>query len=148
MNDTLILLDGHALIEHKLGQMRHKDCPSELFRRRLREVGMILAAVVSDHLSVTSIDIPTPLEITQGKKLSTHPVIIPILRAGLGLAEGIAAVITEADWGHIGLKRNEENLLPEHLAGSRILSKPYAVDEVEHSLRQLIARRVESLQNA
>lgn len=113
MSDTLLLLDGHALIEHKLGQMRHKDCPPELFRRRMREIGMILASVVGDALRTHPVVIPTPLEEMHGKRLASHPIIVPILRAGLGLAEGLAAVITEADTGHIGLKRNEETLQPE-----------------------------------
>ena len=115
MNDTnnVILLDGHALIEHKLGQMRHKDCPHELFRRRMKEIGTLLATVVADDLLTSAIDIPTPLEIARGKKLASFPVVVPILRAGLGLAEGITAVLTEADIGHIGLKRDEETLLPE-----------------------------------
>lgn len=111
--NNLILLDGHALIDHKLGQMRHKDCPHELFRRRMREIGSILAVVVSDNLQTVSVDIPTPLEIAHGKKLASYPVIVPILRAGLGLAEGLTAVITEADIGHIGLRRDEETLQPE-----------------------------------
>jgi uracil phosphoribosyltransferase len=111
--NNLILLDGHALIEHKLGQMRHKDCPHELFRRRLREIGSLLATVVADDLQTVPIDVPTPLEVAKGKKLASFPVIVPILRAGLGLAEGITAVLTEADIGHIGLKRDEKTLLPE-----------------------------------
>ena len=114
MTDTnIVLLDGHALVEHKLGQMRHKDCPSELFRRRMIEIGMILAAIIGDTLQTHGTSIPTPLEDMTGKRLASVPVIVPILRAGLGLADGIAAVMTEADIGHVGLKRNEETLLPE-----------------------------------
>lgn len=113
IENNVILLDGHALIEHKLGQMRHKDCPHELFRRRMREIGTLLATVVADDLQTISVDIPTPLEVTKGKKLAHYPVVVPILRAGLGLAEGITSVLTEADIGHIGLRRDEETLLPE-----------------------------------
>jgi uracil phosphoribosyltransferase len=113
MSDKITILEGHALIEHKLTQIRHKDCPSELFRQRMKEIGMILAAVASDNLQSVAHKIPTPLEEMTGKRLAFRPVVVPILRAGLGLAEGVLAVITEADIGHVGLRRNEETLQPE-----------------------------------
>jgi uracil phosphoribosyltransferase len=113
MTDRLTILDGHALVEHKLNQMRHKDCPSELFRARTREIGMLLAVIATDRLHTTTYSMPTPMETITAKRLSHAPVVVPILRAGLGLAEGILAVVTEAHIGHIGLKRDEETLQPE-----------------------------------
>ncbi len=112
MSDT-IFLDSHALLTHKLTQLRHKDCPPELFRSRMREIGRIMGCIIGDRLTVEDFSIETPLEKMTGKRLSHHPVIVPILRAGLGLADGVADVLVEADFAHIGVARNEETLQPE-----------------------------------
>jgi uracil phosphoribosyltransferase len=113
MTDNVTILDGHALVEHKLNQMRHKDCPSELFRARMREIGMLLAVIATDRLHIVNYSVPTPMETITAKRLSHAPVVVPILRAGLVMAEGILAVVTEAHVGHIGLRRDEETLEPE-----------------------------------
>jgi uracil phosphoribosyltransferase len=110
--NTLTILDGHALVEHKINQMRHKDCPSELFRARMKEIGMLLAVIATDRLQTITYTVPTPLETITGKRLAHAPVVIPILRAGLVLAEGILSVVTEAHVGHLGLYRDKETLLP------------------------------------
>ena len=112
MTDRLTILDGHALVEHKLNQLRHKDCPSELFRARIKEIGMLLAVIASDRLETIAYEFPTPLETMRGKRLKHAPVVVPILRAGLGLSDGILSVMTEAHVGHIGLYRDKETLQP------------------------------------
>ncbi len=103
----------HPLIRHKLTVLRDQSTPKKLFRELVEEISMLMAYEATRDLSVEPFDVHTPLEATtqwrlSGKKL----VIVPILRAGLGMAEGVTRLIPSARVGHIGLERDDETLLP------------------------------------
>ncbi|MEQ9122002.1 MAG: uracil phosphoribosyltransferase, partial [Alphaproteobacteria bacterium] len=96
----------HPLVQHKLTVMRDKSTATLEFRRLMREIGMLLAYEVTRDLEVAEVEIDTPLEtmsapMLEGKKLC----LAPILRAGLGLAEGMLDLIPSARVAHIGLYR-------------------------------------------
>ncbi len=103
----------HAIIADRLGKLRDKNCSPENFRHHVRDIANILGVTATKNLSLGNIDIETPMEKTGAQKLSgTPPLIVPILRAGLGLSDTLQTILPEADTGHIGLYRNEETLQP------------------------------------
>ena len=108
---ALIVVD-HPLIRHKLTQMRDRATPTPVFRTLMREVGGLLALEATRHLPVETVEVETPLVRTEGTRLSRPPLVVPILRAGLGLADGLLALLPEADVGHLGMYRDEETVLP------------------------------------
>lgn len=100
---------SHPLVQHKLSLMRDKDTSSANFRRLLREIAMLLGYEVTRDLPLELRRIQTPLTameapFIEGKKL----VIVPILRAGLGLADGLLELMPQARVGHVGLYRDPE----------------------------------------
>ncbi|MEC9054061.1 MAG: uracil phosphoribosyltransferase [Verrucomicrobiota bacterium] len=108
----MIVLD-HPLISDRVARLRDKHCGSQEFRRLLQNISALMVPQVTKDLETMPTAVETPLESTEGRLLS-HPVIlVPILRAGLGMAEGFLRVIPEAIVAHIGLRRNEETLEPE-----------------------------------
>ena len=109
---TLSVLD-HALSRHLLAELRDKHTPTEAFRRILGRLGALLAMEALRRLPETTRRVETPLEAVDHPVLAAPvPVLVPILRAGLGLLEGAASVLPEAPVGHVGLVRNEETLKP------------------------------------
>jgi len=103
----------HPLIQHKLSLMRDKTTPSAVFRQLLREISLLLGYEVLRDLPVELRPIETPVGPTnapfiKGKKL----VFVPILRAGVGLLDGLLDLVPSARVGHIGLYRNPETLQP------------------------------------
>ena len=101
----------HPLVQHKLSKMRDKETSSADFRRLLREIGLLLRYDATRDLPLVKGRIETPLEamdapLLEGKKL----VVVPILRAGLGLAEGIIDLVPLARQGHVGLYRDPKTL--------------------------------------
>jgi len=122
---TVQVLD-HPLVQHKLTRMREESCPGSEFRRLLREVGGLLCFDATRDLQMTRRDIVTPVAPMQAPSLSGRPpVIAPVLRAGLGLADGILDLVTEAEVAHIGLRRDEATLRPEVY----FMKAPEALDE-------------------
>lgn len=109
----LRLLD-HPLIQHRLTRMRMKDCPTPEFRRLMREVGALMAADVTRDLPLTMTRIETPLTAMDAPALADDGRIclVPILRAGLTLAEGLETALPWADIGHIGVYRDHETHTP------------------------------------
>lgn len=108
-----VTIMDHPLIQHKLGIMRRKTTSTKEFRDLVTEVAMLICYEATRKLPLTDIEIETPLVKTtvkeiEGKKLC----IVPILRAGLHMADGILNLIPNAKVGHIGLYRNEETLEP------------------------------------
>ena len=102
---------AHPLVQHKLTLMRDKNTSSTNFRRLMREIGLLLGYDATKDLQLALKSIETPLQpmeapILDGKKL----VIVPILRAGLGLAEGIIDLVPLARMGHVGLYRDPRTL--------------------------------------
>lgn len=102
----------HPLIKRDVTILRDKNTDSETFRAALQRVSNILAAEISKEFSLTKIDVETPLEKTEGSKLTNEVILVPVLRAGLGMVNGFLQIIPEAKVGHIGLQRDEETLKP------------------------------------
>lgn len=103
----------HPLIIHKLSFIRDKNTPSKNFRELVEEVAMLMAYEVTRDMKMETVEIETPIckmksERITGKKVA----IVPILRAGLGMVEGMLKLIPAAKVGHIGLYRDEETLQP------------------------------------
>jgi uracil phosphoribosyltransferase len=102
----------HPLVSHMLSEARDAQTPSRRFRRLLSSIGSLLAYEAMRDLRMDPVDIHTPMEKCQGSRLRLPVTIVPILRAGLGMADGVHEVIPEAHVGHIGMFRDEKNLLP------------------------------------
>ena len=101
----------HPLIQHKLTLMRRQECHTWEFRRLLREISMLLAYETTRDLSVETIRIETPLEEMEAITVDEHKlVLVSILRAGLGLLDGMLEILPAARVGHVGLYRDEETL--------------------------------------
>ena len=108
-----VMVFDHPLIQHKVAMMRDKNTPSKEFRDLAREVAMLMAFEVTRDLPTQEVDIETPIcpmkgRIVSGRKLA----IVPILRAGMGMVEGLHELVPVAKVGHIGLYRNEETHEP------------------------------------
>jgi len=103
---------NHPLIKHKMTLLRDKNTSSKDFRALLSEVGMLLTYEICKKLKLKSVLLSTPLKETKGYTLKNNIVIVPILRAGLGMVDGILNVLPAAKVGHIGLYRNENSLTP------------------------------------
>ncbi|WP_097026586.1 uracil phosphoribosyltransferase [Clostridium peptidivorans] len=104
---------AHPLILHKLAFIRDKNTGSKDFRELVEEVAMLMAYEVTRDLQLKEVEIETPICRTKCKVLSGKKVaIVPILRAGLGMVDGMLRLIPAAKVGHIGLYRDEETLKP------------------------------------
>lgn len=104
---------AHPLILHKLAIIRNKETGSKDFRELVEEVAMLMAYEVTRDLPLEEVEIQTPICKTTCKMLSGKKVaIVPILRAGLGMVDGMLKLIPAAKVGHIGLYRDEETLKP------------------------------------
>jgi uracil phosphoribosyltransferase len=108
---NLIIID-HPLVKRDLTLLRNKKTPSHQFRAILRRTASLMAYEVSRDLLLKEIEIHTPLEKTKGVAVDQQIVLVPILRAGLGLVGGFVEVMPNARVGHIGLFRDEETLKP------------------------------------
>lgn len=112
-----LIVANHPLIAHKVTLLRHKDTPSSQFRQLVEELVALLTFEATKDLAVVDVEVETPLTKTVGKHLAKPtPLIIPILRAGLGMLGGITQLIPDAEVGFLGIKRNEETLQPETYA--------------------------------
>ncbi|MGZ4742283.1 MAG: uracil phosphoribosyltransferase [Oryzihumus sp.] len=116
----------HPLIAHKLTALRDKDTDSPTFRRLADELVTLLAYEATRDVRVEPVDIVTPVAPTRGIKLaSPKPLVVPILRAGLGMLDGMVRLLPTAEVGFLGMVRNEETLeattyanrLPDDLSG-------------------------------
>ncbi len=108
---NLYLLD-HPLIKRDLSILRKKKTSNVVFRTVLSRLTKMVAYEVSSNLELTESDIETPLEKTRGFTLTEEIILVPILRAGLGMADGFLDLLPDAKVGHVGLYRNEETLEP------------------------------------
>lgn len=102
----------HPLITHKLTQMRRKECGTKDFRANLDEIAGLMAYEISRDLPLRTVDIETPVSPYTTKELAKDIVLVPVLRAGLGMVNGIANLIPTVKIAHIGLYRDEETLEP------------------------------------
>jgi uracil phosphoribosyltransferase len=117
---------NHPLISHKLTVLRDERTDSPTFRRLVEELVTLLAYEATRDVRTTTVTIKTPVTTTQGLKLAEpRPVVVPILRAGLGMLEGMTKLLPTAEVGFLGMVRDETTLqastyanrLPEDLAG-------------------------------
>jgi uracil phosphoribosyltransferase len=107
----------HPLITHKLTVLRDKRTPSPTFRALAEELMTLLAYEATRNVRTSAIDIETPVGPTTGLEISTpRPLVVPILRAGLGMLEGMVKLVPTAEVGFLGMVRNEETLQPETYA--------------------------------
>lgn len=102
----------HPLIDHKMAIIRNKNTGSKEFRESVCEIGMLLTYELSKNFKSVQVEVETPMAKTTCYTLEKPVVIVPILRAGLGMVEGIHKIIPQAKIGHIGLYRDEETLEP------------------------------------
>lgn len=119
----------HPLIAHKLTQLRRKEAPSNVFRQLTGELVTLLSYEASRDIATEPVEIQTPVATTTGTELSDpKPLVVPILRAGLGMLEGMTAMVPTAEVGFLGMARNEETLdiityaerLPDDLSGRHV----------------------------
>ena len=104
----------HPLISHKMAILRHKDTDGKAFRELVSEIAMLICYEATRDMITSEVDVPTPLQTASCKMITEHkPVIVPILRAGLGMVDGMLKILPSAKIGHIGMCRNHETLLPE-----------------------------------
>ncbi len=109
---TIHVLD-HPLVHHKLSLIRDRKTSGSLFRSLIEEVGLILATESTRGLPVESMVVETPLERTSTLRLkSLDPVLVPVLRAGLGLLPSFLKLLPTAKVGHLGLYRDHDSLVP------------------------------------
>ena len=120
---------NHPLITHKITVLRDKNTPSPTFRLLVEELVTLLAYEATRDVKVQEVSVETPLTKTTGVKLSDpQPIIVPVLRAGLGMLEGMMKLLPTAEVGFLGIKRNEETLepftyaerLPDDLTGRQV----------------------------
>ena len=108
-----VLVMDHPLIQHKVSLMRDKETGTKEFRELLNEISMLMAYEVTRDLPLREIEIETPICRAQTKVIAgTKLAIVPILRAGLGMVDGIMSLVPSAKVGHIGLYRDPNTLEP------------------------------------
>jgi uracil phosphoribosyltransferase len=108
---NLTIID-HPVIKRDLTILRDKTTTNQLFRATLRRISSVMAFQVTHDLKVKARRVETPLTRTMGYTLAEQIIIVPVLRAGLGLVDGFLDLIPEAKVGHVGLYRNEKTLEP------------------------------------
>lgn len=109
-----VFIMNHPLIEHKLAILRDKNTDGKVFRELISEIAMLICYEATRDLPLTPVEVETPLmKSTFGMVKTRKPLLVPILRAGLGMVDGTLRFLPNAKVGHIGLARNHETLEPE-----------------------------------
>jgi uracil phosphoribosyltransferase len=103
---------AHPLVQQKLTYLRDKNTSTREFRKLLSEITALMLFEITEDLPTKDIEVDTPLERTASKVLQDHVVLVPVLRAGLGMLDGALDLIPNAKVGHIGLYRDEKTLQP------------------------------------
>ena len=107
-----LVIFNHPLMHQKLAIIRDEETGTKDFREVVSEIGMLMAYEVTRDWSTVDIEVKTPMGIAKCKKLEKDVVIVPILRAGVGMVDGITRLIPTAKVGHVGLYRDETTLEP------------------------------------
>lgn len=107
-----LIIIQHPLVKKDVTILRDKKTNAEIFRAAVTRISNIMAVEISNSFSLKEVKVETPLEKTIGYKLQQDIVLIPVLRAGLGMVEGFLQLIPNAKLGHVGLERNETTLQP------------------------------------
>src|SRR5918993_585632 len=126
INTTLV---DHPVVADALTRIRDRDTPNALFRQNLERIGTLLIAEATRSLPTVDGTVETPLTTAPAKRIATQPVVVPILRAGLGFVSAAQELLPNADIGFIGIARNEDthqpepyvNKLPESLVGRPVI---------------------------
>jgi uracil phosphoribosyltransferase len=124
-----VTLVEHPLVADALARIRDKATPNALFRQNLERIGTLLMARATETLPTVDSTVETPLTTAPVKRLAVQPVVVPILRAGLGFVHAAQELLPDADVGFIGISRDEAtfapipyvNKLPESLAGRPVI---------------------------
>lgn len=147
-----ILEIDHPLVAHKLSVLRDETTPSAIFRQLTEELVTLLAYDATRNVAVHEVTVTTPVATTTGVKLARPaPIVVPILRAGLGMLEGMTKLLPTAEVGFLGLRRDEETLeavtyanrLPDDLTGRQcfVLDPMLATGHTIHeSINYLLER--------
>ena len=142
MSELNVNVIDHPLIQHKLTIMRQKETSTKGFRELLREIAMLMTFEVTRGFPVKDIEIETPVAPCIGKQIDGKKlVVVPILRAGLGLLDGVLDLIPSAKVGHIGLYRDHETLEPM-IVTERVFKRNYTRREwfkLKHYLKAKIS---------
>jgi uracil phosphoribosyltransferase len=111
MSGKLVVFN-HPLIHHKMSLIRDENTGTKDFRQTVSEIGMLMAYEVTRDLPTKKVEVKTPVGIAESYILEKGVVVVPILRAGLGMVDGITTLIPTAKVGHIGVYRDENTLEP------------------------------------
>lgn len=112
MSGKLVVFN-HPLMTHKLAIIRNEQTNTKDFRETVSEIANLMAYEATRNLPVKEVEVKTPIAVSKTTMIDGDIVIVPILRAGLGMVEGIQRLIPQAKVGYVGLARNEETLEPE-----------------------------------
>ena len=107
-----VFQSNHPLIQHKLALLRDTTTEPKRFRELIRELAVLLACEAITDLELSEVTLTTPMGVAQGKILKQKVALVPILRAGLGMVDGIWEMIPSAEIWHIGIYRNHDTLEP------------------------------------
>ena len=108
-----VVIFNHPLMTHKLAIIRNEKTNTKDFRETVSEIANLMAYEATRDLPVKEVEVKTPIAVSKTTMIDGDIVIVPILRAGLGMVEGIQRLIPQSKVGYIGLARNEETLQPE-----------------------------------
>ena len=108
----MLTLIQSPFIEYKLTILRNKRTKNSLFRQTMNEISYLIASEVLKHIKFKKIKIQTPIQKTSGNEVVNPLIVVPILRAGLGLVEGFVKFLPNVEKGHIGLYRDEQTYQP------------------------------------
>jgi len=109
---NLSLFD-HPLIQHKLTWLRDASTGHRAFRALVAQIAGLMTFELTRELPTEPVEVRTPLDASMGRRLASEVTVVPILRAGLGMAEGVMEVMPEARVGHLGMARDEGSLMPK-----------------------------------
>lgn len=128
MTVTVTIVE-HPLVQDALARIRDRALPNALFRVNLERIGVLLLAEATRDLPTVDGTVETPITTAAARRLAVQPVVVPVLRAGLGFVHAAQELMPDADVGFVGVSRNEDtfqpeayvNRLPESLAGRPVI---------------------------
>lgn len=129
VTDSTLVVVNHPLLKEKLCVIRSKETAPPEFRRAVTQASMFLAMEATANLPTRTVQVETPLKVTECETVERNDfVLVPILRAGLGMVDGMMQILPEARVGHVGLQRNEDTLeaheyylkIPENISDSHV----------------------------
>ena len=107
-----VFISDHPLVKHKMTKLRSKETQPKKFRELIKEIAGLLTYETTGDLSIKPLDVETPMAIAHGHELLEKIGLVPILRSGLGMVQGVWELMPSAEVWHIGIYRDEETLKP------------------------------------